>query len=59
MMSWGHDEYMYQVLKHNKSNLPEEALYIIRYASVYNMTLNFLNFENIKLQPLLCVLKLE
>ena len=23
--SWGHDEYLYQVLKHNKNNLPEEA----------------------------------
>jgi len=33
MMSWGHDEYMYQVLKHNKTTLPEEALYMIRYAS--------------------------
>jgi len=31
MMSWGHDEYMYQVLKHNKTTLPEEALYMIRY----------------------------
>lgn len=29
-MSWGHDEYMYRMLKHNKSTLPEEALYIIR-----------------------------
>ena len=33
--SWGHDEYLYQVLKHNKINLPEEALYIIRYHSLY------------------------
>jgi Myo-inositol oxygenase len=30
MMSWGHDEYMYRMLKHNKSTLPEEAFYIIR-----------------------------
>jgi inositol oxygenase len=29
-MSWGHDEYMYRVLTHNKSTLPPEALYIIR-----------------------------
>lgn len=33
--SWGHDEYLYQILKHNKINLPEEALYIIRYHSLY------------------------
>jgi hypothetical protein len=44
MMSWGHDEYMYQVLKHNKTTLPEEALYMIRYASGSdcNMALNLL-----------------
>lgn len=35
MMSWGHDEYLYRVLKHNKSTLPEEALYIIKYHSFY------------------------
>jgi len=35
MMSWGHDEYMYQVLKHNKSTLPDMALNIIRYHSFY------------------------
>ncbi|KAG4076087.1 hypothetical protein HA402_011433 [Bradysia odoriphaga] len=34
-MSWGHDEYLYNVLKHNKSTLPNEALYIIRYHSFY------------------------
>lgn len=44
MMSWGHDEYMYQVLKHNKTTLPEEALYMIRYASGSDcdMSLNLL-----------------
>ena len=31
-MSWGHDEYLYQVLK---DYLPPEALYIIRYHSFY------------------------
>jgi len=31
-MSWGHDEYLYQILK---DNLPEPALYIIRYHSFY------------------------
>ncbi|XP_033609048.1 inositol oxygenase isoform X2 [Cryptotermes secundus] len=35
VMSWGHDEYMYQVLKHNKTTLPEEALYMIRFHSFY------------------------
>ncbi|XP_047470205.1 inositol oxygenase-like [Penaeus chinensis] len=34
-MSWGHDEYLYHVLKHNKSTLPEEGLYMIRYHSFY------------------------
>lgn len=31
-LSWGHDEYLYQVVK---DRLPEEALYIIRYHSFY------------------------
>jgi len=35
LMSWGHDEYMYQVLVENKCKLPEEALYVIRYHSFY------------------------
>lgn len=35
LMSWGHDEYMYQVLKHNKSKLPDIALKIIRFHSFY------------------------
>jgi len=34
-MSWGHDEYMYQVCMRNGSTLPPEALYIIRYHSFY------------------------
>jgi inositol oxygenase len=33
--AWGHDEYLYHVLKHNNTNLPEDALYIIRYHSFY------------------------
>ena len=32
-MSWGHDEYLYQILK---DFLPEPALYIIRYHSFYS-----------------------
>src|SRR5262249_2700555 len=31
-LSWGHDEYLYQVVK---DYLPEEALYMIRYHSFY------------------------
>ena len=34
--SWGHDEYLYQILKNNKNSLPEEALYVIRYHSLYS-----------------------
>jgi inositol oxygenase len=32
LMSWGHDEYLYQVLK---DSLPAEAAYVIRYHSFY------------------------
>ncbi|XP_013787239.2 inositol oxygenase-like [Limulus polyphemus] len=35
LMSWGHDEYLYQVLVNHKTSLPEEALYIIRFHSFY------------------------
>lgn len=36
MMSWGHDEYLYQVLNnHPTCTLPDEGLYIIRYHSFY------------------------
>lgn len=35
LLSWSHDEYLYQVLKHNRSTLPEEAFYMIRYHSFY------------------------
>jgi inositol oxygenase len=34
-MSFGHDEYMYQVLVQNGSVLPEQALYIVRFHSFY------------------------
>lgn len=34
-LSWGHDEYLYQVLKHNNSKIPEEGLRMIRYHSFY------------------------
>jgi len=35
LMAWGHDEYLYQVMKHNKVTLPEEAFYVVRYHSFY------------------------
>jgi len=35
LISFGHDEYMYQVLINNNTTLPEEALYAIRYHSLY------------------------
>eukprot|EP00467_Chlorarachnion_reptans_P002344 CAMPEP_0114491658 /NCGR_PEP_ID=MMETSP0109-20121206/3128_1 /TAXON_ID=29199 /ORGANISM="Chlorarachnion reptans, Strain CCCM449" /LENGTH=307 /DNA_ID=CAMNT_0001668427 /DNA_START=120 /DNA_END=1043 /DNA_ORIENTATION=- len=34
-MSYGHDEYLYQVCVQNKSKLPIQALYMIRYHSFY------------------------
>lgn len=34
--SWGHDEYLYQVCKLNKSTLPEVGLNVIRYHSFYS-----------------------
>ena len=35
LMSFGHDEYLYQLLKHNNVKLPDEAYYMIRYHSCY------------------------
>jgi inositol oxygenase len=35
LCSWGHDEYLYQVLKYNQCDLPQKALYIIRFHSLY------------------------
>jgi len=35
VMSWGHDEYMYQMLKHNGCTIPEEGLSMIRFHSFY------------------------
>ncbi|KAJ3577884.1 hypothetical protein NPX13_g2679 [Xylaria arbuscula] len=34
MLSWGHDEYLYEIVK-NQSTLPPEALAMIRYHSFY------------------------
>ncbi|CCI42687.1 unnamed protein product [Albugo candida] len=33
--TWGHDEYMYRMLMHNKTSIPEEGLAMIRYHSCY------------------------
>jgi len=35
LMSWGHDEYLYRVLKANEHSLPDEALAMIRFHSFY------------------------
>jgi len=35
MFAYGHDEYMYQMLKFNQCTLPEEAMAMIRYHSAY------------------------
>mmetsp|Transcript_6072 Transcript_6072/g.16167 ORF Transcript_6072/g.16167 Transcript_6072/m.16167 type:complete len:165 (+) Transcript_6072:88-582(+) len=35
MLSWGHDEYMYQILKANGCTIPEEGLNMIRFHSFY------------------------
>ena len=37
MISFGHDEYLYKLIMANPHSLPEEALYIIRYHSLYAM----------------------
>jgi len=34
-MSWGHDEYLYQVLRHNGCQIPEKGLSIIRFHSFF------------------------
>jgi inositol oxygenase len=33
--SFGHDEYLYQLLRFNNVDLPEEAYYMIRFHSLY------------------------
>lgn len=35
-MSWGHDEYLARVLERNKTELPDYAIYLIRYHSFYS-----------------------
>ena len=35
MMSWGHDEYMASVLERNRTHLPPDFIYLVRYHSFY------------------------
>jgi inositol oxygenase len=35
IVSWGHDEFMYLVLRNNRNILPTEAYYIVRFHSLY------------------------
>ncbi|XP_037078237.1 inositol oxygenase-like [Pollicipes pollicipes] len=35
LISWGHDEYLYRVLKHNRCTIPEQGLAMIRFHSFY------------------------
>lgn len=35
LLSWGHDEYLYRVMLHNKCTIPKEGLYCIRFHSFY------------------------
>jgi len=35
LMSWGHDEYLYRVLKNHGTTIPDEGLYMIRFHSFY------------------------
>ncbi|CAB1323120.1 unnamed protein product [Coregonus sp. 'balchen'] len=35
LMSWGHDEYLYRVMKFNNCTMPEEGMYMIRFHSFY------------------------
>ena len=37
MFAWGHDEYMYRMLKANNTTIPQEGLDMIRYHSAYPM----------------------
>jgi len=57
-VSYGHDEYLYQLLKHNQTKLPEEALYIIRFHSLYlhhreNAYEHLMNDKDKKMLPIL------
>ena len=65
--TWGHDEYLYMVLKKNSNKLPKEGLYMIRYHSFYawhtpqkNKTISYSHFASDydwKMLPLLKILQ--
>lgn len=56
--SWGHDEYLYRLLKHEKNIhlLPDEALYIIRFHSLYSYHTygEYKQFQSKKDKDMLC-----
>ena len=60
--SWGHDEYLYQILrsKKNPNSLPEQALYIARFHSLYSYhdKCEYLQFQSEKDKEFLPVLQL-
>ena len=64
-MSWGHDEYLYQIVK---DYLPQKALYMIRYHSFYaqhkEQAYDYLMndpdlkmFDWVSSMPMICILK--
>jgi hypothetical protein len=54
-MSWGHDEYMYRMLQHNKSTLPEEAFYIIRQEKITAISATFTENNSLQVSFILSV----
>ena len=62
LMTWSHDEYLYQVLVNHGTTLPEEALYAIRFHSFYpyhnkNAYLQFETEKDKAMNPALLMLK--
>jgi inositol oxygenase len=58
LVSYGHDEYLYELLKYSDVKLPEEALYIIRFHSLYlhhkeNAYEHLLDDKDVRMLPLL------
>lgn len=56
LMSWGHDEYLYQVMKFNKCPIPEEGLYMLRFHSFYpwhcgNSYMHLCNDKDMEMLP--------
>lgn len=49
-MSWGHDEYLYRVMKFNNCSIPDEGMYMIRFHSFYpwHSHSNYMNLCNDK-----------